>query len=275
MNLEEMQRTMSVPEMRNLLGLKKTEGYWLVHKNYFLTEIIDGTMRVNIDSFETWYANQTRYKKNTGEEPGAQLRLSSYSFRDVANMLGVYDATIYEVWNKNSLPTIIVNNMKRIPTNVFDEWYKNQNKYHKVDDPATIDEIKEKYISFREAAEIVGVKSEELLYIIRRDYADLLDMRIFENIRWISRSGFQDFLNVQDKYKVKDKNKSAGSNHDKGFEKKTYISKDEAARIAGVSKSTIGKWALQGLFPCEAAGMVMRIKRKSFLKWLRENKKVV
>lgn len=165
--------------------------------------------------------------------------------------------------------------MKRIPTNVFDEWYKNQNKYHKVDNPATIDEIKEKYISFREAAEIVGVKSEELLYIIRRDYADLLDMRIFENIRWISRSGFQDFLNVQDKYKVKDKNKSAGSNHDKGFEKKTYISKDEAARIAGVSKSTIGKWALQGLFPCEAAGMVMRIKRKSFLKWLRENKKVV
>lgn len=275
MNSEEMQRTMSVPEMRNLLGLKKTEGYWLVHKNYFITEIIDGTMRVNIDSFEAWYANQTRYKKNTGEEPGAQLRLSSYSFREVANMLGVYDATIYEEWNKNNLPIIIVNNLKRIPTDVFDEWYKNQNKYHKVDGPATIEEIKEKYIPFREAAEIVGMKSEDLFYIIRREYPELIDMRMYDNMRWISRSGFQDFLNVQDKYKIKKTNKSAGSKQDNEFEKKTFISKDEAARIARVSKSTICKWALKGFFPCEAAGIMMRIERKSFLKWLSENKKVV
>lgn len=27
-------RTMSVPEMRRLLGVKKTESYWLVHRNF-------------------------------------------------------------------------------------------------------------------------------------------------------------------------------------------------------------------------------------------------
>ena len=27
-------KTMSVPEMRKLLGLKKTESYWLVHRNF-------------------------------------------------------------------------------------------------------------------------------------------------------------------------------------------------------------------------------------------------
>lgn len=32
--------TMSVPEMRKLLGLKKTESYWLVHRNFFKTEIL-------------------------------------------------------------------------------------------------------------------------------------------------------------------------------------------------------------------------------------------
>ena len=31
-------KTMSVPEMRKLLGVKKTESYWLVHRNFFKTE---------------------------------------------------------------------------------------------------------------------------------------------------------------------------------------------------------------------------------------------
>ena len=30
--LEKSKKTMSVPEMRRLLGLKKTDGYWLVHR---------------------------------------------------------------------------------------------------------------------------------------------------------------------------------------------------------------------------------------------------
>ena len=48
-----LKNTMSVPEMRRLLGLKKTESYWLVHRNFFETKIIDGKMRVDIESFES------------------------------------------------------------------------------------------------------------------------------------------------------------------------------------------------------------------------------
>lgn len=276
MNADVMQRTMSVLEMRNLLGLKKTESYWLVHKNYFKTKIVDGIMRVDIESFEKWYANQVKYKKVKGEKPGAQLRISSYSFRDVANMLGEYDSTIYELWNKVNLPTITINYVKRIPKDVFDEWYGNQNKYHKVDVLDTIEEIEEKYIPFRDAAEAIGIKSEELFCIVKREkYKKLVDMRIFDNIRWISKSGFQDFLNMQDKYNVKKIKITDSYRNDNVFEKKSYISKEEAARIAGVSKCTIGKWALKGLFPCEAAGNVMRIERKPFLNWLEENRRVV
>lgn len=36
----------SVSEMGRLLGLKKTDRYWLVHKNFFKTEVILGKMRV-------------------------------------------------------------------------------------------------------------------------------------------------------------------------------------------------------------------------------------
>ena len=276
MNADEMKRTMSVPEMRKLLGVKKTESYWLVHKNYFKTELINGTMRVDIASFEKWYANQTKHKKVTGEKPGAQLCAASYSFRDVANMLGEYDGTIYDLWNRKGLPTVTVNYRKRIPREIFDSWYENQNEYHKVDGPATIEEIEEKFILFREAAAMLKMSNEELLTLIRKGkYKDLLEMRMFDNKRWISRRGFQDFLNLHDQYKISQAKNESGSGISKFLSQKQYISKEEAARIAGVSKSTVAKWALKGMFPCRAAGYVMRIERIPFLKWVDENRKVV
>lgn len=276
MNADEMKRTMSVPEMRKILGIKKTESYWLVHKNYFKTELINGTMRVDIASFEKWYANQTKHKKVTGEKPGAQLCAASYSFRDVANMLGEYDGTIYDLWNRKGLPTVTVNYRKRIPREIFDSWYEKQNEYHKVDGPATIEEIEEKFILFREAAAILKMSNEELLTLIRKGkYKDLLEMRMFDNKRWISRRGFQDFLNLHDQYKIRQAKNESGSGISKFLSQKQYISKEEAARIAGVSKSTVAKWALKGTFPCRAAGYVMRIERIPFLKWVDENRKVV
>ena len=276
MNADEMKRTMSVPEMRKLLGIKKTESYWLVHKNYFKTELINGTMRVDIASFEKWYANQTKHKKVTGEKPGAQLCAASYSFRDVANMLGEYDGTIYDLWNRKGLPTVTVNYRKRIPREIFDSWYEKQNEYHKVDGPATIEEIEEKFILFREAAAMLKMSNEELLTLIRKGkYKDLLDMRMFDNKRWISRRGFQDFLNLHDQYKIRQAKNESGSGISKFLSQKQYISKEEAAIIAGVSKSTVAKWALKGTFPCRAAGYVMRIERIPFLKWVDENRKVV
>lgn len=276
MNADEMKRTMSVPEMRKLLGIKKTESYWLVYKNYFKTELINGTMRVDIASFEKWYANQTKHKKVTGEKPGAQLCAASYSFRDVANMLGEYDGTIYDLWNRKGLPTVTVNYRKRIPREIFDSWYEKQNEYHKVDGPATIEEIEEKFILFREAAAMLKMSNEELLTLIRKGkYKDLLEMRMFDNKRWISRRGFQDFLNLHDQYKIRQAKNESGSGISKFLSQKQYISKEEAARIAGVSKSTVAKWALKGTFPCRAAGYVMRIERIPFLKWVDENRKVV
>lgn len=57
-------KSMSVPEMRRMLGLGKTASYWLVKKGYFQTITAGGKMRVMIDSFEEWYSNQTHYKKS-------------------------------------------------------------------------------------------------------------------------------------------------------------------------------------------------------------------
>ena len=77
------------------MGLKKTGRYWLVQKNYFECREIAGQMRVNIASFEKWYANQVKYQKVNGEEPGKNLKKWSYSISEVAKMLGVSETTVY------------------------------------------------------------------------------------------------------------------------------------------------------------------------------------
>ena len=98
---------------------------------------------------------------------------------------------------------------------------------------------------------------------------------MFDNKRWISRRGFQDFLNLHDQYKIRQAKNESGNGIRKFLSQKQYISKEEAARIAGVSRSTVAKWALKGMFPCRAAGYVMRIERIPFLEWVDENRKVV
>ena len=54
--------SMSVMEMGKSLGLKKTESYWLVHKNYFETRIVAGKMRVMVDSFEIKFFKINRFR---------------------------------------------------------------------------------------------------------------------------------------------------------------------------------------------------------------------
>lgn len=114
-------RTMSVPEMRRLLGIKKTESYWLVHRNFFKTDMIGGRMRIDIESFEKWYANQVKHKKVNGEPPGRELKERTYSFQAAANILGIHDCDLYKVWKNEGLEYAVVDFKRRIPI---------ENEYH-------------------------------------------------------------------------------------------------------------------------------------------------
>ena len=62
--------TMTVQAMGRLLGLKKTESYYLLHKHHFETVTINHQLRVVRASFEQWYAHQDKYRKVDGPEPG-------------------------------------------------------------------------------------------------------------------------------------------------------------------------------------------------------------
>lgn len=266
-----LKNTMSVPEMRRLLGVKKTESYWLVHRNFFETKIIDGKMRVDIESFEKWYANQVKHKKVTGEKPGTELLKTSYSFQDAANLLSINSTTLYGIWKEENLPTVTVDFAKRIPIDVFERWYEGQIRYEKVSKFLTLTELEEDYISLDSAAKLLGITREKLSMITRTSrFKDDFEIRVYENKKWISKKSFQQFLNAQSVYQVKNPVESSLPEKRAVVETKAFISRQEAAALAGVTSVTITKWVHMDRFLCVGAGRVLRINREEFLAWLKE-----
>lgn len=145
---------MTVPEMGNLLGLKKTGRYWLVQKNYFECREIAGQMRVNIASFEKWYANQVKYHKVNGEEPGKNLKKWSYSISEVAKMLGISETTVYDLIRRDGIKTVTVDYWIRIPKKSFQEWYEKQSKYRTQKDREKDKELEGATITMPEMARL-------------------------------------------------------------------------------------------------------------------------
>ena len=61
---------MSVAELGELLGLGKTERYWLLHKGYFKTTKVNGKNWIDISSFETWLNTAKWMARNPDEASG-------------------------------------------------------------------------------------------------------------------------------------------------------------------------------------------------------------
>lgn len=115
--------TMSVREMRQLLGLGKTDSYWLLHKNLFEVILINDKRRIVISSFEKWYTNQVKYHKVNGSPPGEELCKRSYSVPDAAEILKVKPETIYTLIRQGKLKTETTDFCMRIPKEEFERWY--------------------------------------------------------------------------------------------------------------------------------------------------------
>lgn len=90
-------------------GAEKTASYRLIKKQWFDVLTIHGEMRVVISSFETWYANQTHYRKVNGPPPGEELRKKSYSVKDISNLLGIGIDTVYDLIHREKFRIPCIN----------------------------------------------------------------------------------------------------------------------------------------------------------------------
>ena len=161
--------TMSVPTMRQMLGLKKTASYWLIKKQWFDVLIIHGEMRVVISSFETWYANQTHYRKVNGPPPGEELRKKSYSVKDISNLLGIGIDTVYDLIHREKIPySVYQYGQWRVDAAVFQFWYNSQCTYHLVTAEHPNELHKANLMKLTEFGRLLGLERDETYKLVRQ-----------------------------------------------------------------------------------------------------------
>ena len=171
---------MTVTEMGKLLGLQRTERYWLVHKNVFETKMILGKMRVNVASFEDWYSRQIRYHKITGEEPGRKVKEVSYSAQDISELLGISEDRAYALIKENHLATETVNYRMRVPKELFDQWYSRQARYLTKEDQERNAELFESTITMPQMGDAAGYQAANTITLPEGVDAEVL-VKVLDN----------------------------------------------------------------------------------------------
>lgn len=199
---EKKRATMSVPEMRRMLGIGKTDSYWLVHRQCFETIIVAGKKRVVIDSFEHWYANQIKYKKVDGSPPGTELRAYSYSVQEMAELLGVSDDTVYTLIKRDHIETFEVDTWMRIRKDVFEAWYKTQTKYRTQADRERDAELEAASMTMPEMARLLLITRKEVYNILLtgRD-KDQFEFVYIADRRRVTKDSFERWYAGQSKYR--------------------------------------------------------------------------
>lgn len=135
------QKTMSVPDLKRILGLGKTAAYRLVNQCQFKTYVIFGKLRIDVESFEKWYSGQFHYKKVSGERPGTDYT-ETIAPTTMAKVLGISKTTAYDFMNNGEVEYIVVNGKRRVIRKSFEEWYASQSHYKMI---KTIEEV-ENYV---------------------------------------------------------------------------------------------------------------------------------
>jgi len=126
--------TMSVPEMRDLLGICKVEAYWLVKKNYFPTVLIAGRMRIVLADFEDWYAGQLHYKKVNGPAPGSKWGTDTMSVAEASQKIAYSRQVVRDLAKRNLFRHFRVDGQIWIDVASFEKWYSGQTHYRRNND---------------------------------------------------------------------------------------------------------------------------------------------
>lgn len=257
---------MSVPEMQRLLGLGKTDAYWLVKKQHFETAIINGKIRIVIDSFEAWYARQVKHSKVHGPPPGKVLRAESYSPQELAEELGIGVSTIYDIIQRYNIKTFKVDSWLRISKRDFSDWYKTQTRYRTQADRARDAVLEADTLTMPEVA--------RLLQIPRKDVYTILlygkDRHQFEFVtigdrRRVTKASFERWYSGQNKFCKTGNTPPMSSN--KIDQTKSAFSMREAAILLHITYQEVREMIHNGELAAEKCGAKYLISRDE-IQWI-------
>lgn len=201
--LQKNQESFTVPELRKMLGIGKTEAYWLIKHKDILTVRINGRMRIIHSSFDEWYKNQVRYRIIDGPEPGEKLREVSYSPQEIAAMLSVSEDRIYRLIADGQLETFKADSWMRVPRESFERWYSGQNKYLKPEDRTELNELLSNTYSLPEIRRMLGIHRNTVYEIVSRESGKgIFEVIIVNNHKRITKESFERWYASQNRYHI-------------------------------------------------------------------------
>lgn len=288
--------TMSVPAMRKLLGLGKTDSYWLVHKNFFKTVIVGKDMRIDLESFEYWYAGQIKYKKVEGPPPGERLKAESFDAAEIAELLGISQSQVYLSLKQDNVPFILVDYWKRWKKEDFYRWYENQDRYITKEDRERNKTLEEQTMSMPEMAWLLGVTRSVVYSLLREDsqVGAKLETIWYGARRRITNESFFAWYEGQSKYKMvfptieeakAAKPKAVPANkkvkgdpealaHTRTYRRVSandeYLTIQEVGQLLGVSHQAVLRRIRKEGLPAKPLGKSYRIPKAEFEIWLEE-----
>ena len=271
--------TISVKEMRQMLGIKKTDSYWLVHRKLFETVLVAGKMRVVLASFEHWYANQIKYKKVDGPPPGAELKAYSYSIPEIAVLLDINDSTVYDIIKRDKIETFEVASWKRVRKDVFEAWYQSQRKYRTPEDRQRDVEQENTSMTLPQMAKLLGISRNEAYAIVgRKSSRDVFEIIIVADKKRVTLDSFERWYQRQDCYQKVTEQTSGLDKELEGVddsERTVLLDADkmsftvkEAALLIGSATREIYRMIEDGILDGIRIGKMVRIRRAALEWWL-------
>lgn len=191
--------SMAVREMGRMLGLGKTESYWLIKKSYFKTITVAGKMRVMVDSFESWYANQFKYKKVDGTPPGMEIQRTTLSVTDLSELLGISQTTAYALISEGHFERVEGFGKMRITKTSFERWYPTQQIYRTASDQMRVDELMRDAYTMPQIAQMLGIHRNMAYYLVSKN---LYETILIGNRKCITRESFHRWYKSQSRYKL-------------------------------------------------------------------------
>lgn len=249
-----MMKTISVTDMGSMLGLKKTESYYLIHQNYFTTHVIAGKYRVDVDSFEDWYSKQYHYKKVNGDPPGQALR-KTLSPQEIADTLECPIDTVYSIIKRGEFITEKIDGKIRVDEEGFNEWYW---KYIEKTINKTSDYNNLPYYTPNSIAKMLGISISTSYYLLEK--SDIKCCKTGE-VLIVNKDYFEEWYSRQFRYKKVDGDPP-------GMAFGPTISIEDAATRLNISKQRVRILLKDNRIKSYTDNRIVRIDKDDFEKYI-------
>ena len=157
----------------------------------------------------------------------------------------------------------------------------------------TDEELEDATITMPEMARLLGITRSQVYGILKNSkYSHFFETIVIAEKKRITKESFQKFLDGQDYYKLDSANDYEELSMEQNFSLANYRRKklaktgdrskngnlgyltfDEAAFLAKVSRGMIYKWIDDGKFSSVKIGYISRVKRDEFEVWLKERER--